>query len=114
MHAVNEVLDHFLSGLEIGDNAVFQRTLGVDLGGGASEHELCFVAESERHHDAAHVFHRDDGGLVEHDPPALYVDERVGRTEVDGHVGGSETKYFVEHRPSYFLALATAEKTFSR
>src|SRR4029077_7348941 len=84
VHAMDEVADHLLRHVEVGDDAVLQRTNRLDVPGGPSDHPLRLVADGE---DVTGVLvDRDDGRLVQDDALAPDVDERVRRAEVNSHV----------------------------
>ena len=87
VNLADEMLDHFLRDLEIGDDAVAQRTDRLDVPRSAAEHQLGLFANGENKllaSDAGDGHHR---GLVKHDPPALHIDEGIRRAEVDRHIG---------------------------
>jgi hypothetical protein len=73
MHLVDEVAQHLLADLEIGDDAVLQGTYGLDVGGGTSDHALGL----EPHRERSAVAHVDGhhGRLVQHDPVAAHIDQ---------------------------------------
>ena len=88
VHLLDEVAEHLLRHVEVGDHAVLERADGRDRPGRAAEHPLRLDADGvdlararvDRHH----------GGLRQHDPAAAHVDERVRRAEVDRHVAAAE------------------------
>jgi hypothetical protein len=84
VHALDEVPQHLLAYVEVGDHAVLQRTDGEDVLGRAPDHLLRLDTDRER--AAIADIDRDHRRLVEHDPTTAYVDERVGGSEVDRHV----------------------------
>jgi hypothetical protein len=88
----DEVAEHLLADLEVRDDAVLQRSDGLDVAGGAPDHALGF--DADRDGFAVADVDGDHGGLVQDDAPAAHVDDGVGRAEVDGHVptrqGGEE------------------------
>ena len=45
MYLVDEVLDHLLGHVDVGDHAVAQRPNGLDLIGGLAHHQLGVVAD---------------------------------------------------------------------
>src|SRR3984957_15742830 len=47
MHLADEMLDHLLGDLEIGDDAVAQGTDRLDVAGGAAQHHLGLVADGQ-------------------------------------------------------------------
>ena len=90
LHGADEVAEHPLRDLEVGDHAVAQRTHGDDVGGGAADHALRLFADGE---DAlGGAVDSDDGGLDDDDAPSPDHDERVRRPQVDGDVVGQEAE----------------------
>ena len=87
MNLANEMLDHFLRDLEIGDHAVTQRTDCLNIAGRAAQHQLCLIPDREDLTLAAHGGDRDHGGLVQDNPATLDIDEGVSGAEVDSHIG---------------------------
>ena len=88
VHLVDEVAQHLLGRLEVGDHAVLERPDGGDVVGRAADHPLGLV--TDREHLAGGGVHRHDGRLVEHDALAADIDQRVGGAEVHGHVSADE------------------------
>ena len=86
MHLVNEVLDHLLGDIDVGDDAVAKRPDGLDLVGGLAHHQLGVVADRLHLLDAVDGLDGDDRRLIEDDPAAADVDERVGGSKIDRHV----------------------------
>jgi hypothetical protein len=86
MHLVNEVLDHLLGDVDVGDHAITQRADGLDLVGRLAHHQLGVLADGFHPLDAIYGLNCDDRRLIEDDAPAADVDEGVGRPEVDRHV----------------------------
>ncbi|EGJ77410.1 putative cell shape-determining protein MreB [Streptomyces sp. Tu6071] len=84
----DEVAEHPLRDLEVGDHAVLEGADGDDVPGGAADHLLRFRTDGE---DSARIgVDRDDGRLVENDPSAPHVHQRVGGPEVDSHITADE------------------------
>ena len=94
VHLLDEVAEHLLGDVEVGDHAVLQRPDRADRAGRAAEHALRL--EPDRVHLAGALVDRDHGGLAEHDAAAAHVDERVGGAEVDRHVAAAEACEVVE------------------
>ena len=94
VHLLDEVAEHLLGDVEVGDHAVLQRADRGDRPGRAAEHPLRL--DPDRVHLAGALVDRDDGRLGEHDPAAADVDERVGGAEVDGHVAAAESGQVIE------------------
>ena len=84
VHLLDEVPQHLLGRLEVGDHAVLHRPDGGDVVRRTADHPLGLVADGEDL--AGGVVERDHARLVEQDPAAADVDQRVGGPEVDGHV----------------------------
>ena len=89
VHALDEVAQHLLADVEVGDHAVLQRADRLDVLGRAPDHLLRFDADRERT-TVAHV-DRDHRRLVEHDAAPAHVHERVGSAEVDRHVAAEQS-----------------------
>ena len=105
VHLLNEVAEHLLRDVEVGDHAVLQRADRLDRAGRSSEHALRLDADGV--HFAGALVDRDDGRFGEDDAAAAHVDERVRRAEVHGHIPAPEAGYVVEdsHRSLPSLAL---------
>ena len=88
MHLLDEVPQHALGGVEVCDDAVFERTDRHDVAGRATDHLLGFRADGED--SPGRLVDRHNGRLVQHDTAAADVDEGVGGTKVDGHVTANE------------------------
>jgi hypothetical protein len=94
MHLFDEVAQHLLGDVEIGDHAVLERADRGDVAGGATQHPLRFDADGV--HLAAVRVDRHHRGLREHDAAPANVDEGVGRAEVDGHVAAAQPSEITE------------------
>ena len=94
VHLLDEVAEHLLGDVEVGDHAVLQRADRGDRPGRAAEHPLRL--DADRVHLAGALVDRDHGRLGEHDAAAADVDERVGGPEVDGHVAAAEAGQVIE------------------
>ena len=81
---LDEVGEHLLGVLEVGDDAVLHRLDGDDVARGAAEHVLGFPAD--RLDAPRHFVDGDDGWLVDDDALAAGVDAGVRGTEIDGEV----------------------------
>ena len=88
VHLLDEVAQHLLGDVEVGDHAVLERPDRLDVAGRAAEHALGLDADGV--HLARALVDRHHRRLGEHDAAAAHVDERVGRAEVDGHVAAAE------------------------
>ncbi len=83
---MNEMLDHLLGNINVGDDSVTKRADCLDLIGGLAHHELGVVANRLDPLDPIDGFDRHHRRLVEHDPAAADIDQRIGRAQVDRHV----------------------------
>jgi hypothetical protein len=83
-HLADEVAQHLLGDLEVGDHPVAQRPRGRDRRGRAADHPLGVGPHGM---DLAGGDVRGDHrGFGHDDAPPAHVDERVGSPEVDRHV----------------------------
>ena len=95
VHLLDEVPEHPLGDVEVGDHAVLERPDRHDVARGAADHPFGLdpdgddlaVVGVERHH----------ARLVQDDPPAAHVHQGVGGTEVDRHVAAKERQR-IAHR----------------
>ena len=81
----DEVLDHLLGVLEVGDHAVPHRAHGHDVRRSPPQHAPGLGADAQDL--AGALAHSDDGRLIEDDAAAAHVYERVRSAEVDADVG---------------------------
>ena len=88
MHLVNEVLDHLLGDIDVGDDSVAERSDGLDLIGRLAHHQLGVLADCLDLLHPVDRLDRDDRWLVQDDAPAAHVNERVGGPQIDRHVVG--------------------------
>ena len=85
---LDEVVEHALGVLEVGDDAVLHRPDRDDVAGRAAEHLLGFLADGL---DLAGLLvHGDDRRLADDDSLALAEHQGVRRAEVDGKVVGEQ------------------------
>jgi hypothetical protein len=89
VHLLDEVAEHLLGDVEVGDDAVLQRPDCRDRARGAAQHPLRL--DPDGMHLPGPLVDRDHRGLGEDDAPAPDVDERVRRAEVDGDLAATET-----------------------
>jgi hypothetical protein len=95
VHLENEVAQHSLGDLEVGDDAVLEGANGDDVAGRAPDHLLRLGPHREDASGGGVL--GDHRRLVEHDAAASHVHQRVGRTEVDRHVTTDE-RQVVRHK----------------
>ena len=88
VHLLDEVAEHLLGHVEVGDHAVLQRTDRLDRPRRAAEHPLRLDADGV--HLARALVDRDDRRLRQDDAAPAHVDERVRGAEVHGHVAAAE------------------------
>ena len=106
MRLLDEMLDHPLGDLEVGDHAVAQRADGLDVGGGLAHHQLGVGADRGDLGGAAAIVHRHHRRLVEHDPLTAHVNHRVGGAEVDRDIARAEAEQTSKAHGRYFLRIA--------
>jgi len=87
MDPTDEVLDHLLRHLEVGDDAIAQRPARGDIAGGAAQHLLGLFADCHDLLPAADIGDRHNRWLGQDDTASLDVDQRIRGAKVDGHVG---------------------------
>ena len=94
VHLGDEVLEHLLRHVEVGDDPVPQGTDGLDAARRSPEHLLGGVPHRHAVEEnlVGPLLHRHDARFVEDDPPAARTHEGVRGPEVDPHVGGEVTK----------------------
>jgi hypothetical protein len=81
----DELAEHLLGRLEVGDHAVAQRPGGDDRRGGAAEHLPRLLAHGV---DLTRLLvHRDNGRLEQDDPLTAAEDDGVRRSEVHREIG---------------------------
>jgi hypothetical protein len=95
VHAMDEVADHLLGHIEVGDDPIPERAHGRDVTRCPADHPLRIVADGE---DVTGVgVQRDNGRLIEEDPLPANVDERVRGSEVNGHIPAQVVECAFEH-----------------
>ena len=92
--ALDEVAQHLLGHVEVGDHTILERADGANRSWGAAEHPLRLDAHSV--HLAGAGVDRHHRGLREHDAATAHVDEGVRGTEVHGHVAAAEATEVAE------------------
>ncbi len=100
MHHADELLEHLLGDGEVGDDAVFHGADGLDIARHPSKHLLGLAADGLDDFLAigpAFVANSDDGRLVQHNALAANVNQGIGGTEIDRHIGGEITTQESEH-----------------
>src|SRR5919197_146009 len=105
VHLLDEVPQHLLGHVEVGDHAVLEGPDGLDRPRGAAEHPLGLDADRVDLAGAGvHGHHR---GFGEDDPAPAHVDQRVGSAEVHRHVAATEAGEVTEEAHGE-MAIATA------
>jgi hypothetical protein len=97
VHLADEMLDHFLRHLEIGDDAVAQRPDRVNVARGAADHQFRLLSDGEDLPLAPDARDCDHRRLIQDDTAPFHVDDGVCRTEVDRHVGRQQTQHSSKH-----------------
>jgi hypothetical protein len=85
---LDEVGQHLLGDLEVGDDSVLHRLDGDDVARRAAEHLLGVAPD--RFDAAVDLVDGHDGGLVDDDALPARVDARVRGAEIDGKVAGKQ------------------------
>ena len=88
---LDEVGQHLLGDLEVGDDAVLHRLDGDDVARRAAEHVFGLLADGL--HPAVHLVDGHNRRLVDHDALAARVDAGVGRAQIDGQVTRKQRKH---------------------
>src|SRR3954452_5984644 len=88
MDLLDEVAQHLLGHVEVGDHAVLERADGGDRAGRPAEHALRLYAY--RVYLAAPRVDRDDRRLGQPDPAPTHVSERVRSPQPNRHVAAPE------------------------
>jgi hypothetical protein len=99
---LDEVGQHLLGDLEVGDDSVLHRLDRHDVARRAAEHVLGFLAN--RFHAAVHFVDRNDRRLVHDDALAAGIDAGVGRAEIDREIAGKKREKRTEwqrYEPSW-------------
>mgnify|MGYP003694754801 CR=1 FL=1 len=95
VHLLDEIAQHALGHVEVGDDPVLERPDRHDVAGRPADHPFGFHPDR---HDLAGVgvegHHR---RLVEHDPATPHVHQGVRGAQIDGHVTAQESQR-VAHR----------------
>ncbi len=84
VHGADEVVEHALGDVEVGDDAVLEGADGDDVGRGAADHALGLGADGEDL--LGDAVDGDDAGLVDDDAAALDHDQRVRGAEVNAYI----------------------------
>ncbi len=95
MHLLDEVAEHLLRHVEVGDHTVAEGADGGDVGRGASDHPLRLHPDGEG--SPVLGVDRDHGRLVEDDAATAHVYEGVGGAEIDSHVLARKGKKGFSH-----------------
>src|SRR3990172_1332774 len=104
VHLLNEMPQHLLSDVEVGDDTVVEGTDGGDRSGRPTQHALRL--DADRVHLARALVDSDDRRLGEHNAAATDVDERIRGAEVDGHIAAAETGKGIEPAHQRLSSLA--------
>ena len=92
MHLADEVLDHFLRNLKIGNDPISQRSDRFDIAGRTTQHHLGLVTDRQHLFAALDVSNGNDRRFVQHDAAAFDINKRIGGPKVNRHVGRQHPK----------------------
>jgi hypothetical protein len=84
VHLLNEVTQHTLSGIEVSDNAILERTDRDDISWGTADHALRLNTDGENR--SCILIYSNDAWLVENNPASTYVDQGVSGTKINRHI----------------------------
>src|SRR5262249_49854706 len=106
---LDEVTEHLLRDVEVGDDAVLERTERRDRPARTAEPPLRLDTDGVAL--AAALVHPDHRRLAQHDAAAPDVDQRIRGAEVDRHVAAAEPGHLGEnpHCPAPSLATCSRE-----
>ena len=101
VYFADEGFEHFAGDNEIGNDAVFERTDGSDAARRTSQHFFCFRTHRQCFIPSHTVsLHGDYRGFVQNNAFTLYINERIGRTQIDSDVVGEITGEERQHKNS--------------
>src|SRR5215218_1650630 len=109
LHLADEVGEHLLRDLEVGDHAVLEGPQGHNAAGRAAEHPL--GRRPDGHDLIGLVVYGDDGGFREHDPVPLDEHQRVRRSQVYRNVPSEQSS---KHTRPICSSLTTPYRTPAR
>ena len=94
MHLLDEVTEHLLGHVEVGDDAILQRANGGDIARGTTQHALRLNADGV--HITGPLVDCDHRRLRQNDAATLHVNKSVGGAEVHGHIAAAEPRQVTE------------------
>ena len=92
----DEALQHGCGDVEIGNDAILQRTHGHDGPGCAADDGLCLMPDAAHPQFVAARVDGDDAWLPHDDAPALHVDQCVGGAQINADILGKHSVYSPE------------------
>src|SRR5712691_10940445 len=115
MGLLDEISEHLLGDLEVGDDAVFHWFDGHHVPRCAAQHVLGVFAH--RDYFAGVLVDRHDGGLVDDNPFTFGEHQRVGCAYIDRQVGGEQAEdrakvvsVFSHYDPQFRASIACAPR----
>src|SRR5690606_10598645 len=93
-HASNEVIQHFLGDVEVGDDAVLHGADRGDVARGAAKHALGFHTDGDDLVVAA--FDGDNGGFAQDNALAFDIDEGIRGAQIDTDIKGENIDELLE------------------
>src|SRR2546426_9007951 len=95
VHLLNEVAEHRLSDLEIGDHAILHRSYGHDIARRATQHAFRFF--SDREHIGRSGLNGHHRWFTQHDSLVSYVNQRISCSQIDPNVIGEQALKLADH-----------------
>jgi hypothetical protein len=89
VHLLDEMAEHLLGHIEIGDHAVLERADGLDVAGRPAEHALGL--DTDGVHVAGALVDCNHRWLRQHDAAAPDVYQRVGGAQIHSHIAAAES-----------------------
>ena len=107
---LNEMAQHALRDVVVGDHALLERTDRDDIARRAADHAARLLADRE--HLVRILVDRDHGRLAQHDSFILHIDQHIRRAEIDSDIH-RHAKHFRDS-PSSILAPRGSNSFISR
>ena len=83
MHFLDEMLQHFLSDLEVGDDPIFKRADRSDIARSSTQHAFCIYADCRYRFLVVMLPNCHHRGLIKDDASLPNINQCIGRSEID-------------------------------